>query len=791
MSTDTSLDYAPVGIVDNRDTLFTTLRNGDVAAVLTPIDTGLPTGGRWIIDAQSVPGLFSISYNPAVDTEARLVVANASLMPAAGQSLSVTAHYYDRYQIDSSGNPLPGRGIAETLVYTVEAGTTRDLAGFGSDLALGAGSHAANPALATLSDGGFVSVWQASGVDGGALWAQVRDAGGAARGAAFAVSPAADGAAEGEPAVAALAGGRFVVAYTTSVNGASRIAYQIVEANGSIGPQRLIDAAAGADTAMPDVAALGDGSFAIAWRADGQVHVRQVGADGSPLGAEQLYGALGSAYSPSIAATGAGYTVAWGEIGDGNVYAARAGGAATIVSGDGLAASITTAAPLPSVTALAGGGHVVAWDSYANSPLGFGVSDIFFQRYDAAGNPVGAMTQANVDSGGGRYGAEVSAMSNGGFMIAWQSQSGDFDGNGIFGRRFGADGNALDLQEFQINEVRQGDQSGAALTALANGGFASAWVDSDGGNVQVEARVLAGAAPVTVPAVTEPPASTVTTEPEVPAAPVVVAPAPVVTAPAPVVTAPAPVVTAPAPVVTAPAPVVTAPAPVVTTPKPAPSTASGGSTGSAGGVSAMVNGSDGANLLRAAAGSERIDGMGGVDTVSYGALRKNFSISIGSTGATTVVDKVGKGGNDTLVNVERIAFSDVSVGLDIQGNAGEAYRLYAAAFDRAPDKGGLGYWIKTLDSGKSLEDIAAGFIGSKEFADLYGSKPNDAQFVDLLYHNVLHREAEAAGRQFWIDSLAVHHAPREQILAAFSESAENQAQVIGAIQNGIEFIPFA
>ena len=56
----TEPDYAPVGIVDDRDTLFSTLQRGDLAATLSPIDTGLATGGRWVIDAESRPGLFTI-----------------------------------------------------------------------------------------------------------------------------------------------------------------------------------------------------------------------------------------------------------------------------------------------------------------------------------------------------------------------------------------------------------------------------------------------------------------------------------------------------------------------------------------------------------------------------------------------------------------------------------------------------------------------------------------------------------------------------------------------------------
>lgn len=699
----TEIDYAPVGIIDDRDTLFTTLRTGDIAAILTPIDFGVLTSGRWVIDAQSVPGLFSIGYDPAVDTSARLVVANAVLMPAAGTPVTVTAHYYDRYQIDYQGNPLPGKGVAETLVYTVEAGSTRELNGFGAETALGAASAGAGPALATLQDGGFAAAWQ--GADG-AIRAQVRDAAGNARTGAFALTPGGDGVAEGEPSVAALGGGRFVTSYTTAVDGQPRIAFRIADVNGQLGAQVLLDAAPAVDAAMPDAVALRDGSFAIAWRAGGQVHVRVADAGGNLVGAEQVYGSLGTAFSPSIAATGAGYTVAWGEIGDGNIYVAAQGGAATVVNGDGLAASIATAAPLPNIAALAGGGYVVAWDSYANEPLGFTISDIFFQRYDAFGNKAGAVTQANIDSGGGRFDAAVTASLDGGFVIGWQSASGDFDGNGVFGRRFDAGGNALDLREFAINEGRAGDQAHVELTALANGGFAAAWVDTAAsGAVQVELRVLTG----------------------------------------------------------------------------------GVDNGAMGSGSGWF--SDSGRHLVAGAGNERLSGFDGVDTVSYDGLRGGFTV-LRDTTAVTVIDNVGMSGVDTLVDVERILFGDVALALDIGGTAGQAYRLYKAAFDRAPDQAGVGYWIRMMDAGATLEQVAAGFATSAEFKDLYGANATDAQFVGLLYNNVLHRSAEGAGYDYWMKALAELHTPREQVLAFFSESAENQAQVIGAIQNGIEFTPW-
>jgi hypothetical protein len=53
---------------------------------------------------------------------------------------------------------------------------------------------------------------------------------------------------------------------------------------------------------------------------------------------------------------------------------------------------------------------------------------------------------------------------------------------------------------------------------------------------------------------------------------------------------------------------------------------------------------------------------------------------------------------------------------------------------------------------------------------------------------VLHRTPDAAGYEFWLHALEI--APRDEVLVNFSESAENQAQVIGAIANGIGYTPW-
>lgn len=709
------VDNQPVGLTGSYDILLTTMQAGDVADVLLPVDTGALGGGRWVIDSQSQSGLFAVAYDRTVDTSGRLVIANAALLPASGGAASATLHYYDRYQVDAGGNPLPNTGVTRTLTYTVEDGSTRDLAGFANEARLGAASDAssASPAVATLSTGGFVTVWQ--GPDA-ALWAQTRDAAGNALGVSFALTPT-GGAAEGQPAVSALADGRFVVAYTLSDGGANKIAYRVVEAGGSAGAEHVLDGGAAGDAAMPTLATLADGAFAVGWRSGGTVHVQQVAAGGSVIGTVHDVGALGSAYSPDLVALKAGgYVLAWGEINDGNVYASINGGTPFVASGDGYAASITTAAPLPHVTALAGGGFVVAWDSYMNDPHGFSISDIYFQRFDGAGHALGAPTQANVDSGGGRYDAALAALSDGGFVLTWQGS--DDAGNGIFGRRFGADGSALDPHEFAVSQHRAGDQAGADVSALAGGGFVTAWVDTAAdGSVGVEVRVLQGQ-------VADAAAAHLGT----------VQPSAALTAAAP----------------------------------PA------------------IVGDAGNNALSVSAGIRALDGGAGLDTAVYSGACAGYTVAHDGSGFS-VSDAAG--GHATLQNIERVQFGDGMVALDVDGSAGQAYRLYQAAFDRTPDKVGLGFWIDILDHGAPLKEAARDFVGSQEFKDLYGANLGDAQFVDALYQNVLHRPAEGAGFDFWMSSLQI--VSRAEVLVNFSESAENWAQVVGSIQNGIDYVHWA
>jgi len=187
--------------------------------------------------------------------------------------------------------------------------------------------------------------------------------------------------------------------------------------------------------------------------------------------------------------------------------------------------------------------------------------------------------------------------------------------------------------------------------------------------------------------------------------------------------------------------------------------------------------------------SVNIVGLTGIDK-----LRVNLASSEATfqgTGLDRMFYKKADGAYEWIVldSVERIQFIDRTLALDINGSAGQIYRLYKAAFDRVPDKEGLGFWIDAMDRGVSLESVALGFVVSPEFKALNGENPTNFQFVTSLYQHVLGRASDQSGQDFWVNQLDSNGLNRSQVLYSFSESSENKIAVTGQIQGGIEYLP--
>ena len=208
----------------------------------------------------------------------------------------------------------------------------------------------------------------------------------------------------------------------------------------------------------------------------------------------------------------------------------------------------------------------------------------------------------------------------------------------------------------------------------------------------------------------------------------------------------------------------------------------------------ILHGNAGDDILIGRTGNDRIDGGSGIDTAVFSGPRAQFKVAQGPEQEIFVSDlRTGGGdGNDTLLNVERLRFDDAAVALDkgASGNAGQAYRIYRAAFDREPDLGGLGFWIAKRDQGVTLQEMAAAFVTSDEFIKKYGATPSNAEIVGNFYRNILDRAPDQGGFDFYVSVLDRKAATLGAVLADISESVENRIAVAELIGNGILYQPY-
>ncbi|WP_168246470.1 DUF4214 domain-containing protein [Mameliella sp. LZ-28] len=240
----------------------------------------------------------------------------------------------------------------------------------------------------------------------------------------------------------------------------------------------------------------------------------------------------------------------------------------------------------------------------------------------------------------------------------------------------------------------------------------------------------------------------------------------------------------------------------------------------------MLAGQGGDDHIAGGAGDDTLSGGGGNDTLEGGAGTDTVlvdqargAVTVGGTAAAPVLSAPGM--VLTLSGVERVRFADGEVALGaLYGGAGggtpgndllqgaegavtlsglggddvilgegrglygtdvsaQVYRLYAAVFGREPDVNGHQAWVARLATGaRTPEEVVTGFMASPEFQATYGNT-TDAEFVTLLYTNVLTRAPDEAGLASWLASLDGGMS-RERLVLLFAESPEHQLRSAAA-----------
>ena len=368
------------------------------------------------------------------------------------------------------------------------------------------------PAIAELNDGGFVVVYRDdSGSDGSSSGVQGQrfDAAGNPVGTEFQVNTE-TGSFQYEPGVSSLAGGGFVVTWTSSTSGSAGdgsgqgiFAQRYDAAGNPVGSEFLVNTGVSGDQRESVVAGLADGTFVVAWTDRAALDASSWGvfgqhfaADGTPLGEQFRVNESTSSnqYEPAITAIdNGGFVISWrddsGRDGSGaGVFGQQYDASAARVDGEfQVNTEFSSSQYEPALTHSAGGGFVALWSSLTSGTAGDGSSSgIFMQRFQDASpapyeppsdllneRPVNVFTSADQD-------APASAtLTDGSYVLVWTSAGQDGDGDGIFAQRFNASGERIG-PEFQANTQPIGQQYQAEIGALNDGGFVISWTANTG-----------------------------------------------------------------------------------------------------------------------------------------------------------------------------------------------------------------------------------------------------------------------------------------------------------------------
>lgn len=179
------------------------------------------------------------------------------------------------------------------------------------------------------------------------------------------------------------------------------------------------------------------------------------------------------------------------------------------------------------------------------------------------------------------------------------------------------------------------------------------------------------------------------------------------------------------------------------------------------------------NVIRGNGGNDFVDGGAGIDISVYSHSSSAYKLVV-AAGAVSIQDKLGTDGTDTLVDVELIQFLDRTIDTTWfskaagvpPGQFADLTDMYIAYFDRAPDAAGLFYWASRLKDGMTLQQIAKSFFVQPETIAAYPPGQSTTDFVAKVYANVLGRDPDEGGLNYWVNSLLTGGVGKEEFMLA-------------------------
>lgn len=247
-----------------------------------------------------------------------------------------------------------------------------------------------------------------------------------------------------------------------------------------VGSEFQVNTTTSGDQIRPSIATDVDGDFVVAWQGpDGRntgVFAQRYNSAGIAQGGEfRVNSTTKGGGQPSSAMDADGdFVVAWRN---GSAFARRYN-AAGVAQGNEFRVNTTSGVgfPGPEVAMNASAGFVVAYA--ASTGHGNNVqTDVFSQRYDATGAPLGAELRVTNSTPAEGY-VDVGMDGDGDFVVTWHHNDGS--GLSVYARRYNSAGVAQGSQ-FLVNTSTTGDQFAPKVALDADGDFVVNWMSYQDG----------------------------------------------------------------------------------------------------------------------------------------------------------------------------------------------------------------------------------------------------------------------------------------------------------------------
>ena len=241
----------------------------------------------------------------------------------------------------------------------------------------------------------------------------------------------------------------------------------------------------------PTVGVYGNGNFVIVWEDfrngyyDCDIYAQRYYDNGNQLGSNFKINENNSSgqYGPTIDISANGNSfIAWADERNdlwGDIYCQRYDDSFNPLGSNFMVNDYADSScqENPTMGIDSSGNFVIAWEDWRNSYNGYYDCDIYAQRYDVSGNPLGSNLRVNDDDGSsGQYEPTVGVDVNGNFVIAWEDWRNDYPGD-IYAQHYNVSGNPLG-SNFRVNDDDgSSGQYEPTVGVDVNGNFVIAWID--------------------------------------------------------------------------------------------------------------------------------------------------------------------------------------------------------------------------------------------------------------------------------------------------------------------------